>query len=169
MNTNEEILDLVDEADNVIGEVPRNLANADPKYIHREVAVIIYDGEKILFQLRSKKKKVLPNEWMISCAGHVGKGSNPEDVAHSELKEELGFDADLKYWLKERVNLPSESRFFYVYTGKYNGEEVILDPEESDDYKFLNIEEYKKMLLEGIKFSEFSMSLVERFWRDKSN
>lgn len=169
MNTNEENLDWVDEDDNVIGEISRSLANSNPKYIHREIAVIIYDDEKILFQLRSKNKKVLPNEWMVSCAGHVGKGIKPEQAAHLELNEELGFDTELKYWLKERVSLPNESRFFYVYTGKYNGDDVVLDPEESDDYKFLNIDEYKKMVLEGIKFSEFSMSLVERFWKDRSS
>lgn len=52
--TDEEILDLVDENDEVIGKVGKSEANSDLKLIHREIGVLIYDGRKrVLFNKRS--------------------------------------------------------------------------------------------------------------------
>ena len=55
-NSPEEMLDIVNENDEVIGEALRKHANTDPTLIHREVNIIIYDSMKrVLLQNRSKK------------------------------------------------------------------------------------------------------------------
>ena len=48
----DELLDLVNEDDDIIGEVWKSTAHKDPKLIHREISVIIsYTKNKVLFQL----------------------------------------------------------------------------------------------------------------------
>ena len=85
MNTNtiDELLDLVDENDNVIGSVSRKESN-EKGLAFREVAVLIYDDlNRILTQQRAKTKSH-PLEWIISVAGHVTHGMSPLEVAHKE-------------------------------------------------------------------------------------
>lgn len=85
----DELLDLVDENDKIIGEVWKSKANQNPKLIHREVAAIVYnEAGKVLFQKRSKYKKVNPGIWAETVAGHVGKVEKPLVAAHRELVEE---------------------------------------------------------------------------------
>ncbi|MCA9397648.1 NUDIX domain-containing protein, partial [candidate division WWE3 bacterium] len=89
----DELLDLVNENDEVIGTILRSEANSNPKVYHREIGILIADSQdRVLMQQRSKNKKVYPLYWIVSCAGHVSAGMTPEEVAHKELQEELGFD-----------------------------------------------------------------------------
>jgi len=114
----DELLDLVNEKDEVIGEVWKSQANSDSKVIHREISVMIVDVQgKILLQQRSKQKLKKPGFWTTSCAGHVGKGESTELAAHRELKEELGFDTELKLVKKMLERLETETRFDYFYIG----------------------------------------------------
>jgi isopentenyldiphosphate isomerase len=136
-NKPDEMLDWVDENDEVIGEIIRHKANAEPKYIHREVGILLADDQKrILLQKRSKLKTVKPSFWSIGCAGHVTKGENPDLVAHQELKEELGFDTELTFIGKRLRRLEKETHFMYYYLGFYEGQDFILEPTEVDSIKF---------------------------------
>ena len=94
----DELLDLVNEKDEVIGEIWRSEIKGNPNSIHREIAILICDkNSRLLLQQRSLKKKSNPGIWTISCVGHILKGDQPEATAHSELKEELGFDIALEF------------------------------------------------------------------------
>ena len=54
-----EILDLVNENDEVVGEIEKEIANSDPNLIHREISVYVFDNEnRLLMGQRSLKKKV---------------------------------------------------------------------------------------------------------------
>ena len=53
-NKPEEVLDLVNANDEVVGTVIREEANTNPKMTHREVAVILVDDQnRILLQKKS--------------------------------------------------------------------------------------------------------------------
>ncbi|MFA7301537.1 MAG: NUDIX domain-containing protein [Candidatus Shapirobacteria bacterium] len=87
----DELLDLVNENDEVIGEVWKSQANSDPLVIHREISVYLFDNEnRMLMGQRGFTKKVYPGVWGESAAGHIGKGEKPEDTAHRELKKRNG-------------------------------------------------------------------------------
>lgn len=165
-----ELLDLIDENDKVIGEVWKNAAHKDPKLIHREVSVILYDEEnKILFQKRSNKKKINPSIWTESCSGHVPKGMKPEDAAHIELQEELGFNTKLKYFGTTIAHLPNETHFTYWYVGKYPGKKIKLQKEEVDKAEFLSRSQLEELVKSGerygpIKYGGYSEDMVEKFW-----
>ena len=84
----DELLDLVDENDEVIGTILRSEANSNPEVYHREIGVLIADNEdRVLMQQRSRNKKIYPLYWIVSCAGHVTAGMSPEETAHKELRE----------------------------------------------------------------------------------
>ena len=116
-NSPDELLDLVDEHDRVIGTVRHGAADGDPGLIHREVAIVIHRGDELLWQLRSAAKRVLPLTWDFACAGHVGAGDEPASAAHRELLEELGFDTELRVLERRLVREPNETHFAYLFAG----------------------------------------------------
>ena len=145
--SSDELLDLVDENDNIIGEIWKSKANTDPNVIHREVALLIYDDQnRVLIQKRSMKKKNDPGLWIISVAGHVPKGMTPLQAAHMELEEELGFNTKLRFINKYFLTYSFEKHFAYLYTGKYpKGAKITLDPRESDEWRFVTKSEFEGM------------------------
>lgn len=171
--TPEEILDLVNENDEVVGTVRYGEANKNPKLIHREVAIIIYDDNKrVLFQQRSKKKTVNPGIWAESCAGHIPKGMSPEDAAHMELKEELGFDTKLKFLTKTLARMPNETHFTYWFKGKFpKGTKLKIEPAEVEQVKFLSKEGLEKLVASGekydpIKYGGHPKDMIKEFWKE---
>lgn len=113
-----ELLDVVDENDKVIGQMTKKEIHDGNKIRHREVGILIYDSSgNLLLQQRSRKKQKFASEWTISVTGHVLSGQTPEEAAHTELMEELGFDTKLKYVKKRLFDYDNHSSFGYIYTG----------------------------------------------------
>ena len=109
----DELLDLVNEKDEVIGEVWKSVAHKDPTKIHREVAIVVFNNKsEVLLQQRSFKKSHDPGEWKLTAAGHVGKGEDPKDAAIRELEEELGLKTTLKYFGKKFLTYKKRKRGF---------------------------------------------------------
>jgi len=164
-NTPEEILDLVNENDEVIGEVKKKEANSNPNLWHREVCVLVYDDQnRILLQQRSFKKKVYPGAWAETCAGHVSKGQTYEETAHRELKEELGFDTDLKYVEKVVVKFSNETHFAAWFMGKYPGLPIKIDREEVEQAKFADEKEFEQLRdKEGML--DYSAAMIRKFFK----
>lgn len=165
VNPPEEILDLVDEDDNVIGEVQKSDANRDPKLIHREAGVLLFDGRRnLLLQKRSFRKQVSPGAWEVTAAGHVTKGLTPIEAAHKELKEELGFDTELKFVEKYKVVLPNETHFTYFYLGEYNGQRLAIEMDEVEEARLFSQGEFDKLKSSGAQIGQASASVIRRFW-----
>lgn len=90
----DELLDIVNEADQVIGQAGRRKTYTG-KLIYRAAWVVVEDEKgRILLQLRTKKKETFPDYWDISAAGHVDAGEDYLVAAKRELKEELGITAN---------------------------------------------------------------------------
>lgn len=163
----EEILDLVTEDDEVIGEVTRSEANGRPGIWHREVSVTLHtEDDRVLLQQRSLDKKVNPGLWTVSAAGHVLKGEDPLATAHTELMEELGFDTELEYIKKLKDIIETESRIFYVYRGLYEGQPIVIQPEEVQQARLFTKDEYLS-LTENIDPNGLSDTLLREFWNIK--
>jgi isopentenyl-diphosphate delta-isomerase len=166
----DELLDLVNENDVVIGEVARSKANADKSLIHREIGVIILNGkQQVLIQRRSFKKKTHPGLWIISVAGHVQKGIEPLEAAHKELREELGFDTELTFSHKTLEEFDTERHWAYVYMGKYEGQTIVTDPRETEAVMFVDQSEVlalKKQNLIEPHSAELILQILETQKRD---
>lgn len=146
-NTPDEIVDIVDENDNVIGKSTKGEVNSNPKLIHREIAVLIFDEQnRVLLQQRSRSKKNDPLVWIISVAGHVPSGMTYEEAAHMELKEELGFDTKLIPYEKAKYQNESETQLITSFLGEFPKEaKVNFNKDEIENCKFLDSNELEEL------------------------
>jgi len=96
----EEIFDVVDENDRVIGQAPRSVVHAQ-KLAHRAVHVFVFNSRgELLLQKRSARKDEYPLCYTSSASGHLGAGETYEAAAPRELEEELGLSARLEWLAK---------------------------------------------------------------------
>lgn len=85
-----EIFDIVDANDCVIGQATRAEVHAK-KLFHRAVHILIFTpGGNVILQRRSLDKDTCPGLLSSSCAGHVDSGESYDFAAIRELEEELG-------------------------------------------------------------------------------
>jgi isopentenyldiphosphate isomerase len=86
----EEILDIVDENDQVIGQSPRGRAYAEGLR-HRCAFIQVRDAAGRLFvHRRTPAKLVFPSLYDMWVGGVVGAGESYDDAALREAEEELG-------------------------------------------------------------------------------
>jgi len=86
----EDIFDIVNEQDEVIGHAPRSEVHARG-LLHRAAHIWVYNRHgQILIQLRSASKDRHPRTWDSSASGHVDHGESYDIAAHREVMEELG-------------------------------------------------------------------------------
>lgn len=119
----EEMLEIVDENDVVIGQMKRNEIHA-AKHLHRAVHVFLTTSNgEIFLQKRSGIKDTHPGKWDSSASGHVDPGENYPRCAERELWEEL--------WVKPKSQLTRVARldacdetdqeFIEVFQGEAKG------------------------------------------------
>ena len=89
----EEIFDVVNEHDEVIGQKPRSEIHR-LKLNHRAVHVLVFNSRRELFlQKRSMKKDCFPGTWDSSASGHLASGESYDACCIRELREEIGLEA----------------------------------------------------------------------------
>jgi 8-oxo-dGTP pyrophosphatase MutT (NUDIX family) len=90
MSSADEILDIVDEEDRVIGQAPRGEAYARGLR-HRCVFVQARDADgRVFVHRRTPTKLVFPSLYDMFVGGVVGAGESYDDAALREAREELG-------------------------------------------------------------------------------
>ena len=86
----EELFDVVDAQDRVVGQAPRREVHAK-QLRHRAVHVLVFDEKGAVFlQKRSMGKDSCPGTWDSSCSGHLDAGEDYDAAAVRELREEIG-------------------------------------------------------------------------------
>ena len=141
----EEILDLVDSEDKVIGQIKRSesdrLVREKLGYI-RAVDMFIKNSKGQLWvPTRTPHKKIAPNGLDYSCGGHVSAGDGYDDTILREVEEELNFTPDpqkLHYVIKMPPAATPYFRAIYIYesndTPNYNPDDFTssewIDPDE---------------------------------------
>lgn len=89
----EEVLDLVDADDRVIGQLSRKEIYAQGLNNYRVVHAFIRNSEgKLWIPRRSAAKKLYPSALDFSAAGHVESGETYEQALFKEVREEVGVD-----------------------------------------------------------------------------
>src|ERR1044072_7618012 len=89
----EEIFDVVNERDAVVGRAPRREVHRTGLK-HRAVHVLVFNlrGE-VFLQKRSMSKDSSPGLWDSSASGHLDCGEDYDACAVRELREEIGLNA----------------------------------------------------------------------------
>ncbi|MGI9241598.1 MAG: 16S rRNA (adenine(1518)-N(6)/adenine(1519)-N(6))-dimethyltransferase RsmA [Verrucomicrobiales bacterium] len=92
----DEMFDLVDEQNVVIGQERRAVVHAEGLR-HRAMHLFAFNKRGDLFlQKRSMLKDACPGLWDSSAAGHLDVGESYVDCAVRELQEELGVEAEVE-------------------------------------------------------------------------
>lgn len=142
-----ELLDVVDENGNPLGQVIERNKVYDLDLLHLVVSVLVVNNSKqVLIQKRSANKKYSPNKWGV-CSGHVEAGETPVHAALRELEEEIGFKCEANELKVVDENLlrriPGDSKimnYYYVYSDK-NEDEFVIQKEELSAVKWITIDE----------------------------
>ncbi len=99
-STDNEILEIVDEEDSVIGTATRKEIHRRG-LMHRAVHIFVFNEEgEIYVQRRSGSKDRHPLKLDSSAAGHVDPGETYEQTAVRELQEELGIRSEIEEVLR---------------------------------------------------------------------
>src|SRR5258706_14114446 len=86
----EEIFDVVNERDKVIGRKARGEVHR-LGLKHRAVHVLVFNSRgEVFLQKRSMKKDTFPGAWDSSASGHLDSGEDYDACAVRELREEIG-------------------------------------------------------------------------------
>lgn len=86
----DELLDIVDERDRVVGQAPRGAAYAG-RLRHRCVFVLARDAaDRVFVHRRTEVKLVFPSMYDMFVGGVVGAGESYDEAARREAEEELG-------------------------------------------------------------------------------
>ncbi len=153
-----ELFDIVDEDDQVIGQARRGEVHKDKKLIHRSVSILVFnDWGELYLQKRSATKDTDPGIWTVSASGHVEVGDNYEETAHRELREELGIDMEISFVDKFLCRAPHETEMTAIFKAFHNGP-FKLNKEEISDGKFFT----RKELNEAVKKGEIDLSFMGR-------
>ncbi|MEV0263348.1 NUDIX domain-containing protein [Streptomyces sp. NPDC050617] len=147
----DELLDIVDDRDEVVGQARR--ADAYARGLrHRCAFVLVRDGEgRVFVHRRTARKLVFPSHYDMFVGGVVGAGESYDEAALREAEEELGVRG-----------LPAPlPRLKFLYTSPETGHswwswvyevrcDLPVDPqaEEIDWHAFLTEEELDERLAE---------------------
>lgn len=86
----EEIFDVVNERDEVIGHAPRKEVHARGLW-HRAVHVLVFNARgEVFLQKRSMNKDIAAGKWDSSSSGHLDRGEDYDACAVREVREEIG-------------------------------------------------------------------------------
>lgn len=123
-------------------EIPKGLV-----HLVCEILVIHQDGD-ILVTRRAENKESYGGYYEASAGGSVLKGESVEEGARRELWEETGIKADdLKFLYKKMNRKGSAIHYGYVCRTNIPKDAVVLQPGETDEYQWMNQEEFKKLLV----------------------
>ena len=118
----DELFDLIDAGDRVIGRVRRGDAHRDPRLLHRSVQVLVFDARgRLLLQRRSRTKDLFPGYYCASASGHVASGDDYEATAVREVEEELGVRLRLTYLGKTVVASSYETEMTALFLARGDG------------------------------------------------
>ena len=129
----EEIFDIVNEQDEVIGQAPRREVHARGLW-HRAVHVLVYNARgQVFLQKRSLKKDTAAGRWDSSSSGHVDSGEDYDPCAVREVREEIGLHLEHPPERLFKINACRETgwEFCWIYRCTAEGP-FQLHPDEID-------------------------------------
>lgn len=127
----EEIFDIVNERDEVVGQAPRREVHARGLW-HRAVHVLVFNARgEVFLQKRSMKKDTAKGKWDSSSSGHVDTGEAYDATAVREVREEIGLHLKEPPQRLFKLNASAETgwEFCWIYRCTSEGP-FTLHPEE---------------------------------------
>lgn len=155
----EEIFDVVNERDQVIGKKPRNEVHR-LGLMHRATHVLVFNKRgQVFLQKRSMKKDRQPGLWDSSASGHVDSGEDYDSCVVRELREEIGLHLSEvpQRLFKLPVSAETDQEHVWVYRCEAEGP-FQLHPEEIERGDWFEPQEVTRWMSE--KPEEFASALL---------
>lgn len=154
----DEIFEIVDDDNSVVGTARRSECHGNPALIHRTSHVVVFhpDG-RVLLQRRSARKDVQPGKWDTAVGGHLDPGEDFETAARREMREELGIDPALPLRelfdsrIRNRIESENTRVFAAVFAGPFD-----FCREEIDEVRFFSAAELSDPVLQA----DFTPNLI---------
>jgi 16S rRNA (adenine1518-N6/adenine1519-N6)-dimethyltransferase len=165
----EEIFDIVNEKDEVIGRLPRRVVHRDG-HKHRAVHILVFDARgRIFLQKRSMTKDTFPGAWDSSCSGHLASGEDYAAGAVRELAEELGWSAavPLRPFFKIAAGAETGQEFVRVYQCEGEGP-FTLQADEIERGEWFTPAEVNELLARDAGRFAPSFALIWKKWMSRS-
>ncbi len=137
----EEMIILVDENDNDIGNISKTEAHAKG-LLHRAISVFIFnDKGELLLQKRAKIKYHSAGLWTNTCCSHPSPGESTLNAAIRRLDQEMKIVTPLNYKCSFQYksvynNGLIENEIDHVFYGTTN-QIPVPDPKEVSDWKYI--------------------------------
>lgn len=145
---------LVDPKDKQIGIIEKILGHKHGM-LHRAFSVFIFrkqqDQLELLLQQRSANKYHGGRLWTNTCCSHPRPNEEIKMAAQQRLQEEMGLHIKLKkagkfHYFADMGNGLAENEIDHVFVGSYTGENIKMQPQEADNFKWMKVSELKKEL-----------------------
>ncbi len=139
----DEIFEIVNDNNNIIGTAPRSQCHGNPELCHRTAHVIVLnESGDILLQKRSKNKDIQPGKWDTAVGGHLMIGETFKQAAVREMNEELGIppEQQISFLFNMKIINEVESENVAVYSTVYQGH-FKIQKSEIDEIKFWPVTE----------------------------
>lgn len=146
----EELFDIYTRQGDYLGVEKKSICHSkNPSFYHKPVWVwIINDKKEILVQKRADCKKVDPNKWDFSSAGHVRAGESILLGAIRETYEELGIktkENDYLFLDEYIMDETFEIGQIYLLKKNINISNFKLKKDEVAEVKWLTWDSFKKL------------------------
>jgi len=166
----EEIFDVVNERDEVIGRRPRREVHR-LGLKHRAVHVLVFNSRgEVFLQKRSMKKDRQPGVWDSSASGHLDSGEDYDAAAVREVREELGvmLAQPPERLFKFDACEATDREFVWVYRCRHDGP-FTLNPDEIERGGWFTPAEVTRWMAGGPQDFASAFPLIwerMRWWSD---
>jgi isopentenyl-diphosphate delta-isomerase type 1 len=145
----EEIFDICNEKDEVIGQNTRHEVHR-LGLRHRAVHILVFNSRgEVFLQKRSMTKDTFPGAWDSSAAGHLNAGEDYDACAMRELHEELGILAQPPPQRLFKIDARDETGQEHVWVYKYQCDgPFCLHPEEIESGAWFTVDRVNQWLRE---------------------
>lgn len=113
--------------------------------LHKAFSIFILNhSDQMLLQQRANQKYHFAGLWSNACCSHPMPEETMEQAVHRRLKEELGFDTEMKeafsfiYKIQDEKSKLYEHELDFVLVGIHEGD-VVADEKEIDALKWVHI------------------------------
>jgi isopentenyl-diphosphate delta-isomerase type 1 len=144
----EEIFDVVNDRDEVIGQAPRGQVHRQGLK-HRAVHIFLFDPDGRLFiQKRAATKDTFPGRYDSSASGHVDSGEQYDACAVRELREELGLGVTAEGLRKDfKIDACPQTGQEFVWVYSFQGDyHPVINPAEIERGEFLAVDAVRDLV-----------------------
>jgi isopentenyldiphosphate isomerase len=168
----DELLDIVNEHDEVIGVISRSQAYAENKLASLRAVWLLIKNQDSKFWIprRQSTKKNLPNYLDGSAVGHVSSGETYEQAMIREVQEELNIDIKKLPYRLIGILTPKDAAICFIKIFELQvPNDFIIDYNKDDfsEFFWLSSQEVVEKICAGEKAKDTLIKIMHRFYQGK--